>query len=667
MRTYLYELRKKVNMSQVEVQEYVLSKYRKHIDYSAIERGILWKDLSINNRATILAEVLNTTAEFILEEESKGNFYNGRNFRTGHSNEFAVKGRRKEYNEPLTDEEKALAIEYLPYAEKIISILSCNEYEWARRKIMTYADFYDLGIIAYLRCIKAISRKKRTQSEFMDNLENPDYFYRYMFSKAIKASYYHYARSELGAQRKDYHNAFSADATITDESDTELYNFIPEKGLTLIDKAVSSLMLDNLYSKLSAPQIKACKLLIAGWTMVEVKNAGIATEYDLGAIRFYLEQIKKYGKILWDIEEMSGVAPNLTYSVKINKWQVKCTNNYKFYSLGQYNAYTEIAFTYPLPEDEDPSELFAISNSETDCKHTGGAKLQEATKENPCGIKFNKKRNAYEPSIGSKRLGVYKNFEDAFAIRKEAEKHKKDGDFEKWYLSFKAKKDLEKIAYTRIDRINADTFSVARTFNRRTVYLGNYHNEKEAFSIKNLADSHIDKGDFEEWYLEFKKSKKPKPLYARLEKTKKAGRYSVVRNTKRGDKTFVLRLGAYEEDIALKVKMLADKHIDHGDFDAWYPEFYAAYKANKYEQFLSGIPAPKENNQQEAAYALVAFNANDLLCYKLQYFDNLSASHDICQTANAEEAYRIMDEANAHIEAGDFGVWLAEYKVKQEV
>lgn len=47
--------------------------------------------------------------------------------------------------------------------------------------------------------------------------------------------------------------------------------------------------------------------------------------------------------------------------------------------------------------------------------------------------------------------------------------------------------------------------------------------------------------------------------------------------------------------------------------------------------------------------------------------DTKGSEHIIGETANVEEAYKTMDLANEHIEAGDFDVWFADYKnIKME-
>lgn len=117
MREYLLELRKKANKTQKAVTE-VLYKYGVHLCYSHIERGLLWKDLS-GNRADILAEALETTPEYLLKCEAEYGGYVGDNYRVpADKPNFLISEQRREYDEPLTAEEKVFAQEYIPFAEK---------------------------------------------------------------------------------------------------------------------------------------------------------------------------------------------------------------------------------------------------------------------------------------------------------------------------------------------------------------------------------------------------------------------------------------------------------------------------------------------------------------------------------------------------------------------
>lgn len=539
MREYLFDLRKKVNKSQAEIDKFFSEKYGIRLSYSAIEIGTAWKDLSVKNRASMLADALATTPEYILQMEETEGGYEGRDFRVGHANPHMVrKGRISAYDEPLTHEEKALAEQYIPYAEKIIDILRCNEYRSFLGKQMSYEDFYDIGMLAFLRSVKSLYAKKNAGDLFVESLDEPDYFYRYHFSRAIKGAYLHHLRAESTLQRKDYHKAVSTDSTISgkDGDETELYNFIPGHEIPVNIRAESSWFLHTLYAFLTENQISACKLLIAGYSPPDIVKGGYASERDIGIIRFYLNQCRTYGKILWNEDSYLNVAPNISYSFTKNKWDIKLSYNSKIYSLGSYadlnnaldvqaamrfhiakgdflewfdahmmpNVYKGKAFTYPLPGDENFD--YEIQNMADEKARQGGVDISTATKDTPYGISFISRRNAYEACIGHCKLGQYKTFDEALEIRQLAESHKKSGDFDAWYNNFKAEKAKAKIPYTRIDKRtknNGVSYEVIRTYQKKTTRLGQYCSEQEALSVKALADSHIDKGDFDSWAKDF--------------------------------------------------------------------------------------------------------------------------------------------------------------------
>ena len=130
----------------------------------------------------------------------------------------------------------------------------------------------------------------------------------------------------------------------------------------------------------------------------------------------------------------------------------------------------------------------------------------------------------------------------------------------------------------------------------------------------------------------------------------------------RGFKQKYTYLGVYSnKDEADAVRLLADSHIDTGDFDEWSEKFRSDRKANIKQKSSRCIPE-------------LAFTASYALCkyicgiYNLLCYDTSGSEHQIGETADVEEAYKTMDLANEHIEAGDFDVWLADYKnIKTEV
>lgn len=628
MREYLFELRKKANKTQKEITKILFEKYSVNLSYSQIERGTKWSTIS-EKRAQILADALESTAEYILECDAKYGGYEGRDFRSGRRNPFQVKhGRRVEYDEPLTKEEKEIAEKYTPYAEKMINIFRFKEYRSILEKgIMTYEDFYDIGMIAFLRSIKEITVKRTEKSSFFETLEEPDYFYRFSFSRAIKDAYYHYVRDELVSIRKDYHNAYSMDETVSlnDGDGSDKYNLVPNNDIPIPVVAESTWSLSNLYSYLNDEQVSACKLLINGWTSKEIMAGGYASKLDIGIIRFYLNQIKTYGKILWDLEEYKHVEKNVKFDFRNNKWKVKFTYKRQGYSLGTYmdlnialdlrniavyhmNAgdflswfsahlrpcvmfgKEQTEFVYPL---EDYSEIdFDIIGDKQE-RPKPKPSVQVATKEKPVGIRKCGK-NSYYVTLQQYDIGSYRGFDKAFEIRKLAESHMLAGDIDEWYKNLKLEKEKEKITYTRIETrksAHGISYVVVRGFKQKYTYLGVYSNKDEADAVRLLADSHIDTGDFDEWSEKFRSDRKA------------------------------------------NIKQKSSRCI---------PElaFTASYALCKY---ICGI--------------------YNLLCY-----DTSGSEHQIGETADVEEAYKTMDLANEHIEAGDFDVWLADYKnIKTEV
>ncbi len=692
MREYLFELRKKAKKTQKDVAE-ILYKYGIHLCYSHIERGLLWKDLS-GNRADILAEALETTPEYILKCEAEFGGYVGDNYRVpANKPNFIISEQRREYDEPLTAEEKAFAQEYIPFAEKKIVSFRNYKFKGALGKSMCYEDFYDIGMLAFLRAVKNISVKMKRFPDLIKSYEDPDTFFKHHFSHAIQSAYHRYIKSELSLKRKDYYNTLKLNDTIDDKNETDFYEVVPSKAIPVPMQAESSCSLDILYEYLSDKQIYACQLLITGWNPKEIIRNGYASKTDIGIIKFYLQQQQRYGKILWKSENYISGEPNVNYSFSINMWYVKFKYKSKFYSLGLYtdlstaldlrgvayyhiskgdfldwydahiklNQYNIRSFTYPLPCDNDIDIAFLASPSE---KLWWKKPIAKATKDNPVGILFNPTANTYLVKIQRYNLGTYDSFEKALDVRQTAERYYATETFETWYKELKDTLAKAKVTYTTLEkRINANKYEVKRFYLRKLTRLGVY-DEQEALKVKALADSHIDKGDFDKWaknfYAEYRKKLQP-CAYARIgTRTTKSGalRYCVERTYKR----ITVGLGNYaSEEEAEKVKALADSHIDTGDFDEWAEQFRSERKANR-------------KQKSKVCISEFSFAASYVICkylcgiYKLLCFDANGAEHTIGKTVDVEEAYKTMDLANEHIEAGDFDVWLADYKnIKTEV
>lgn len=780
MREYLFELRKRANKTQKEIARYVFEKYGFKMQYIGVELGRLWKDL-FGDRAIMLADALGTTPEYILKCEAELGGYERYSANSGYDSSHNIK-RRAEYTKPFTDEEKALIEEYLPYAEKVIDRLKYGRYRSCLDTLMTSADFYDVGILAFLRTVKSLTLKKRDAPEYFDTIDEIVPFYRFNFSRSIESAYRKYIRGANTARRKASINALALDSEIRDdESDENFYNFIPSNDLPIPIAAESSWTLDMLYSYLNKKQIRVCKFLIAGWNTGMVIKCGYASQRDIGVIRFYLEQFKVHGKILWRAEDYKSETPNIHFCFTSLRWKFAVSYKKKKYSMGTYkdlcdaldmqliahshiiagdflqwhadhltlNAAQVKVFTYPLPCDPDVdfSALPPLSERPKNNK-----KITRATKENPVGIYVNK-NGKYDVQLGSEyKLGSCKTLAEALRLRRMAEDHYIAGDMDSWYAEIKSQKEKESITYARLEekRSNAKgvSYSVVRSCDGKLVYLGRYPYEK-AIEVKNLADSHIDAGDFKEWaeafYADYLKESAHKPTYARLDETvvngitkyivrgsylknpyklgtylyeeavkvkaladshidagdfiewskafkedynkkhprkstnnkvvyaridkyEKHGKtvYEVIRNYE--SKRF--RLGQYSSyDEAEKIKSIADGHITAGDFNVWAIKFYADYqaetKAKRYSKMRKSSNTENPVSTYAAVYVICKYTPEN---YILLCFDANGAEHTIGKTADVEEAYKTMDLANEHIEAGDFDVWLADYKnIKTEV
>lgn len=685
MREYLFELRKKVNKTQAEVEK-TLCKYGVRIRYTAIERGRMWKDMS-GNRANILAEALETTPEYILKCEDEFGGYVGEHYNIPADNpNFLISEQKREYDEPLTSDEKAFAQEYIPFAEKKISTFRSREFKGAWGSLMCYEDFYDIGMLAFLRAVKIISVKMKRDPDLIKKYECPDTFFKHHFSHAIRAAYHNYIKQELTLKRKDYHHAMELDSTIDDKKETDFYEVTPSYDVPISMQAESSYSLDILYRYLSDKQIYACKMLISGWDTKEIISNGYASKTDIGTIKFYLLQRQNYGKILWKAKDYISSEPNVNYNFVINMWQVRLKYKSKFYSLGAYtdlltaldlrvlayhqisiggflewhaahirlNSYNIMSFTYPLPCDNDVDISSLPLSSE---KPWGKKEIDKATKDNPVGIKFNPTTNTYQAKIQRYNLGTYNSFEKALEIRKTAEKHYTAGDFAEWYEDLKNTLAKAKITYAILEKRPNNKYEVKRFHLRKLTKLGVY-NEQEALEVKALADSHIDKGDFDEWaktfYAEYRAKLQP-CAYARISsRPLKNGSLSYC--VERTYKQVTIGLGYYDtKEEAQKIKALADSHIDNGDFDTWAEKFRSERKANRKKKSLQVINA----NGYDAVYVICKYLIG---MYRLLCYDTDGSEHLVCETADVEEAYKTMDLANEHIEAGDFNAWFADYK-----
>lgn len=106
VREYLFELRKKLNKTQSDIDSEIMKKYGKKVYYGIVEAGKMWKEIS-EEKANILADVLHTTPKYILQCEKTRGGFEGKHFRVGRKNAHSVR-RVDDYSKPFTKEEKNL-------------------------------------------------------------------------------------------------------------------------------------------------------------------------------------------------------------------------------------------------------------------------------------------------------------------------------------------------------------------------------------------------------------------------------------------------------------------------------------------------------------------------------------------------------------------------------
>lgn len=201
-------------------------------------------------------------------------------------------------------------------------------------------DFYDIGMLGFFRSIKTLQGLEKTGHEYTTlSEENKDRLRRYHFSMGIKTAYHCDIHAQRAEQRKSMLFAKSLDAHIsdTDEDEKEQYDFIPANDLPVYITAESSYSLDMLYKYLNKKQIMLCGMLIAGWTQTKLLEDKYATLRDICTIKLYLEQIIKYGKVLWYADEYKSDTPNVIYEITKNKWSVRHRYGGKQYMIEYYD------------------------------------------------------------------------------------------------------------------------------------------------------------------------------------------------------------------------------------------------------------------------------------------------------------------------------------------
>ena len=120
-------------------------------------------------------------------------------------------------------------------------------------------------------------------------------------------------------------------------------------------------------------------------------------------------------------------------------------------------------------------------------------------------------------SLGGKRywLGVHPSREQAEALAREANLHFGNGDFDEWYLRWRANYDaLPNIRGRQNRREGSGVYLVKNRFrvipriDKKLVYIGTFGDEETARKVLETVNTHIDAGDFAEWLEAWKQDRK---------------------------------------------------------------------------------------------------------------------------------------------------------------
>lgn len=631
MREYLFELRKKVGLSQREVSEKMGQRY------GGIEKGRCWAEITVE-RAALLASALDTTPEFIMENEKSEGGYVGKHdyLLTGdtiNSIRAGASSKQEAYALPLTKEEQEFAESYHWYAKKIIDILRYQDFSYAREKgWLSYEDFEDVGMLYYLQSVKYIFAIKREKADYFEEISVKDYWYRAVISKRIKHGLSKEIRKVKAVSRRSNTTAFALDKEKYKDGEDDFYDFIFAQDIPVSIQAESGWFLHNLYKYLSPEQIEVCGYLISGYSPADLVRNKISTLIEIGKIKFYLIQMQKYGRVLWTADEYISGEKGVSFNFYLNKWEVGKYYKKKVYALGAYtdlvtaidvsrlaeyhcvqddfnlwyknhlqpNVYSELAFTYPMDLADDIDLLNSDFNSikiNMNTRHT----MEKATLDKPVGCqRMRPGSSSWMASVGKKSLGAFKSLEEAIDARNLAIDHIRLGDFEQWFAKYKEEKKKSQFpplhSYYHKEK---NAYHVEHVFNRKRTVFGYYNSEEAAAAIVELGNTHIKKGDFFEWAAAFnaeRKSKENKPA-GKPKKTRlkqkvtdlvevkdisiepsaaDAAVLSVIKGI-RGQWQVLCGselLAAYNrETLALQVKQLAEMAIADGTFEIFKANF----------------------------------------------------------------------------------------------
>lgn len=456
MRQYLFVLRQQADLTQKDVSNYIYKTFGIKVRYGDVERGNIWAEIT-PYRSGILAAALGTSSEYILNCEKNEGGYVGEGASgviESHQLRVGKHRPREEYSESLSTDERAFCEKYYPYAYRVIKSLERNEFcGIANRKIMDSDDFMEIGILALLKSVKYIYSEQLNETD--------DSKIKGIISHRIKWGISKHIKNLLHTdKRKTDVEALHIEERISENSDDCFYEYIPDPSISVPRIAESSCTLSCLYSYLSEHQRKICSCLISGYTKKDLVKLFNFSETDIGIVTFYLGQIKKYGKILWDKSAYISDRKGVIYCFEKNKWLVQVFYQKKNYGLGYYDDLLsaielkdsaeyhchigDIEKWYEMFKTEEREAFFQKICSE-DRENSIPVKqrhsISRASLENPVGISFRSKYQQYEVTIKGKYLGRTSSLQSAVNLRNEAADHILAGDFDDWLTNLKSIKE----------------------------------------------------------------------------------------------------------------------------------------------------------------------------------------------------------------------------------
>ncbi|MGN0667285.1 MAG: helix-turn-helix transcriptional regulator [Huintestinicola sp.] len=662
MRDYLFELRKEAGLNQETVTEILKNKYGISTNYGSIERGQIRKDIS-DSFAKVLAEIFHTTPEYILASEEDSDGFVG-HFHT--VQDTSKKHNNIHYSEKrvLNEEEKAFINKWMPLVERRLET-NIRRYSHALSLgKFTEDEAYEEAMICLIKMAMDVcsSDEELTESNIQARL-----------SIRIRQAVTLCIRRNLAQKNKANLCASCIDKSISDEANSkDFHDIIPSNSRPVYKTVESSIFISELFKYLTPEQIELCKLLMCGYSKFELDRTGVATEKNLGEIRFYAEQLLKEGHIIWPLDKMVSDCSGVYFKPYSHgsKWATAIIYKKKSYALGNYkelydaievrncaeyhiqaNDFTDWfdrhmsqkdkKFIFPLEEDKNFEYIelsdFSIvkyirSDPEEGISYKAGTKLPWLLRLSGSNFRFDTKEKAIE-------------------FKKEAIRHMTIGDYDTWHTPYVYV--FNKVqSFFEIKQFDSK-FKVI--FHNRPVKI--YDTKEEALALKNEANRHIKKGDFKVWFEQWKAENKPNngPIRKFFNARHKNRPYTV--SYARGKGQRILTIGCYaEEKEADIVVQEANAHLEKGDIDTWIEEYKTSKtKQMKDETMLENTDIKPNESKMETVIILKRIKSKwQVLCGSelLASFDRETLAEQVKQMAEAAIANNSFDEFKSNFVKG---------------